>query len=314
VVSIANAVSGTRGLVRLVYRDPDHVAERLTLYAADALGPPSREWAERVTSERPDAPRAHIAEELRQQSARVARVDGAVAGTPFFVALVPGYVGYLWQEARMTLRIAALYGRDPTDMQTAAEALVLRGVHPTIDAAERALREARAHPLPDAPSKRRPLRTWYDSVYRLLVFGGFLGAPGDEGVERSRLRTVAGFVLATLIWATTWIFPVTFMIAMSWACESHARTLGRRALAFYDGEAASAQAAAALAAARHDRGRDRRRAIRGIGLGLSIAIPIVFVAYANHIRNTVGINWLGAIGALVALSLVGAVWVAASRR
>jgi hypothetical protein len=312
--SVRSAFSGTRGLVRLVYRDPDHVAERLTLYAAGALGPQSREWAERVQRERPGTPRAHIAEELRRQSAGVARVDGAVAGTPFFIALVPGYVAYLWQEARMTLRIAALYGRDPTDMHTAAEALVLRGVHPTMEDAERSLRDVRARPLPEAPATRRPLRTWYDSVYRLLVFGGFLEAPGNGAAHRSRLRTVAGAVLATLIWATTWVFPVTFMIAMSWGCESHARTLGRRALAFYDGDAASAQAAAALAAARHDRGRDRRRAIRSIGLGLSIAIPIVFVAYANHVRNTVGINWLGAIGALVALSLVGAVSVAASRR
>ena len=50
---------------------------------------------------------------LGTQSARIARLQGMVAGTPFYLALVPGYMNYLWQEARMNLRLAALYGRDP---------------------------------------------------------------------------------------------------------------------------------------------------------------------------------------------------------
>ena len=47
---------------------------------------------------------------------------------------------------------------------------------------------------------------------------------------------------------------------------------------------------------------------------LSIAVPIAFVAYADHVRNTTGVNWLGALGALVAVSLVIATTVIASRR
>ena len=62
-----------------------------------------------------------IAEELRTQSAQVARIDGAITGTPFLIALVPGYLGYLWQEGRMVLRTAALYGRDPRELDTSAD-------------------------------------------------------------------------------------------------------------------------------------------------------------------------------------------------
>ena len=80
-------------------------------------------------------PRPVIAEELRIQTAQVARIDGAVAGTPFLIALVPGYLAYLWQEGVMERRIAALYGFDPRDVETSAKILVLRGVHPTLDAA-----------------------------------------------------------------------------------------------------------------------------------------------------------------------------------
>ena len=49
-------------------------------------------------------------------------------------------------------------------------------------------------------------------------------------------------------------------------------------------------------------------------LALSIAVPIGFVAYADHVRQTTGINWLGALGALVAASLVIATTVFARRR
>ena len=41
------------------------------------------------------------------------------------MALVPGYINYLWQEIRMTLRLASLYGRDPGELRTAAEVLSL---------------------------------------------------------------------------------------------------------------------------------------------------------------------------------------------
>ncbi len=135
--------SGSRDLWRVVYRDPEHVPERLTLYTAGRLGDPSRDWAQSVRSSRPDTPRAKLAEELRTQSAHVARIDGAISGTPFLIALVPGYLTYLQQEMRMTLRIAALYGHDPRGLRTSAEMLALRGVHPDVETAEAALNAVR---------------------------------------------------------------------------------------------------------------------------------------------------------------------------
>src|SRR3954447_4301538 len=205
-------------------------------------------------------------------SAQLARIDGAAAGTPFFIALVPGYLSYLWQEGRMGLRIAALYGHDPAELRTAAEMLALRGVHPTADEAAEALTASRAAPPPEKPAARRPLRAWIDSVHRLLIFGGFLSAPaeepaGDEPPKGGRLRALAGLAVAGAIWLTTWVLPVTFMIAMAWACESHTRQLGRRALLLYDGDAATPEAAIAAADEGHDRGHDRRQILRTIAIG-----------------------------------------------
>jgi hypothetical protein len=313
---VRRTLSGSRQLVRIAYRDPEHVAERLTLYGAQHLGEPSLDWAHRVREARPDVPRAVVAEELRTQSAQVARIDGAIAGTPFLIALAPGYLGYLWQEGRMVLRTAALYERDPRELDTSAEVLALRGVHPTVDAAREALLGVRDLPLPEKPAARRPLRTWVRSIYVLLIFGGFLSAPSDARDESAHpwLKASVGFLVGATIWVITWVFPITFMIAMAWGCETHTRQLGRRALIFYDGEADTTQAAIAAAGERQDRGHGKREILRATLLVLSVAVPIGFVAYANHVRQSTGISWLAAIGALVALSLVVTTTVIASRR
>lgn len=313
---VKGALSGWRTLARIAYRDPGHVAERLTLLATNRQGEAALAWAHDVREQRPDTAAAVIAEDLRMQSAQVARVDGAIAGTPFLVALVPGYLNYLWQEARMVLRTAALYGHDPRTLRAAAQMLVLRGVHPTVEAAEDELRRVIDVPLPDKPATRRPLRTWVRSVYALLIFGGFMSAPSDKREEdrRPRLKAAAGMLIAGIVWVTTWVFPVTFMVAMAWACETHARQLGRRALIFYDGDAETAQAAIAAAKGGEDRGHDKRAILRSILLFLSLAVPILFIAYSNHIRQTSGVDWVVALGGLAALSLVIAVAVFSSRR
>ena len=313
---VGGRLSAGRRLARIAYRDPEHVAERLTLYGSQQVGEDSLAWAQGVQEERPDVPRGVIAEEVRIQTAQVARIDGAVSGTPFLIALVPGYLAYLWQEGVMERRIAALYGRDPRTLDTCAQILVLRGVHPTVDVASTELLKVRDAPLPEKPTARRPLRTWVRSIYVLLIFGGFLSASSDEGKKSGhwRLKAAVGVLIGGAIWVITWVLPVSFMIAMAWGCESHARSLGRRTLSFYGGESAGAEAAAGAGDTDENGGRTKRELVRGALLALSIVVPIAFVAYADHVRQSTGINWLGAVGALVAASLVIATTVIARRR
>lgn len=154
------AASVPREFVRIAYRDPDHVCERMTLYACQRLAAPARDWAQRTKEAHPEADLRELAAGLGVQSARIARMEGAVAGTPFYVALIPGYLNYLWQELRMTLRLAALYGRDPATLTTAAEALWLRGVCPSIQSAEAGLVAMQATGLPPKPQRRRSPRVW----------------------------------------------------------------------------------------------------------------------------------------------------------
>jgi hypothetical protein len=310
------ALSEWRQLAVAAYRDPEHVAERFALHNTQRLAEPSRQWAQRVRQERPDAPRAVIAEEQRTQSARAAAIDGAVAGSPFLIALIPGYVAYLRQEARMLLRTAALYDRDPRTLDATAEILALRGVHPTIDEARSALLEVQAVPVPDNPTKRRPLRTWVRAGYVMLILGGFLSGSSTNGKQAShpKLKTLFACLIAFTLWVITWVLPVTFMLAMAWGCDTNARALGRRALIFLDSDPDKAQAA--ITAAKHTKepGHYRRQILRATLLILSIVIPLGFIAWADHQRQSTGITGLSAAGALVAVSLVIGTAIAATRR
>jgi hypothetical protein len=85
-------------------------------------------------------------------------------------------------------------------------------------------------------------------------------------------------------------------------------------LLYYDGDADSARDAIREADDKTDHGHDRRQILRAVALFLSVAIPIGFIAVVDHYRQSTGFNWVGALGALVALSLVIAVAVVAGRK
>ena len=130
----------------------------------------------------------------------------------------------------MERRIAALYGHDPRDLETCAQILVLRGVHPTIEAARAALVKVRNTELPEKPTKRRPLRVWVRSIWTLLIFGGFVSAPSETQRDKYahwRLKATLGFYRRHADLGHHLGLAGRFMIAMAWACESHARSLGQ---------------------------------------------------------------------------------------
>jgi len=313
--TIRQRLAGWKRLATIAYRDPEHVAVRLTLFGSDRVGADAVERAERVQAQRPDVPRAVIAEEVRIQTAQVSRINGAVAGTPFLIALVPGYLAYLWQEGVMERRTAALYGHDPRALKTCAQILVLRGAYPTVELAHEELLKVRDTPLPDKPTKRRPIRVWVQSGYMMLVFGGFLSAPSSkkEREEHWKRKAFFGALIGGGIWLITWVLPVSFMIAMAWGCESHARSLGTHTLEYFGGKE-EVQARDAAAGDDDGPGRTKRDVLRAALLLLSIAVPIGFIAYADHVRQSTGVNWLGALGALVAASVVIATTIFARRQ
>ena len=303
-------------LVRLAKRDPHHIPERLTIYTVDRHADEARVWAQRARDAAPDSSPAVLADGQRRRTISTARIDGAVAGTPFFIALVPAYIAFLRQEVRFHLRVAALYGHDPADPRVAADFLVLRGVHKDPEQALADLEVVRATPLPP-PGERTPLKSWYQAIVRILIIAGFLSAPEEEETTQltrwAKVMRAVRFVVAGLIWALTWILPLTFMIMMSWACESDARRFGQRVITRY-GEVGDDIAIAIAAADRQAGGNRALTVARGALVVLSVAIPLALIAATvAGGKGPLGVNVPDTIGALAALALVIGVSIAALR-
>ena len=312
-----NSLRVPGGIVRLARRDPHHIPERLTIYAVVRHADGAQAWARQARETSPGSSLAALADGQRRRTISTARIDGAVAGTPFFIALVPAYIAFLRQEVRFHLRVAALYGHDPADPHVAADFLVLRGVHKDPEQALAELEVVRATPLPPA-GERTPLRSWYEAIVRILILAGFLSAPEEDEETRQltrweKLMRAVRFVVAGLIWAMTWILPVTFMIMMSWACESDARRFGQRVTTRYADERDDI-AIAITSADRKAGGNKALTVARGALVLLSLAIPLAFiVATVAGGKGPLGVNVPQAAGALIALALVIGVSIAALR-
>ncbi len=304
------------GLVLLARRDPHHIPERLTIYAVDRQADAARAWARRARDAAPNISPSALADGQRRRTISTARVDGAVAGTPFFIALVPAYIAFLRQEVRFHLRVAALHGRDPADPRVAADFLVLRGVHEDSEEALAELEVVRATPLPP-PHARTPLKSWYRAVVSILILAGFLSPPEDadprQATRGEKVMRPVRSVVAGLIWALTWILPVTFMIMMSWACESDARRFGQRVTTRYAEE--GTDIAMAITTADRKAGGNRALTVaRGVLVVLSAVIPLALIVSAvAGGTGPLGVTVPETIGALAALALVLGVSTAAVR-
>ena len=65
--------------------DPDRAAERFVLFAVDTLAEKSRAC---VATLDPDLPQL-VSERLRARAVHLCRVQGAISGTLFLIALIP---------------------------------------------------------------------------------------------------------------------------------------------------------------------------------------------------------------------------------
>jgi hypothetical protein len=330
----ADAVSVPRELLRILRRHPRQLPERLMLFAVRRLGAPTRTWAQGVRGEGGEAEAAGLAgrcaEEVRATIA-ASRVDGAVAGTPFFIALVPAYVAFLWAQARMTLRIAALQGRDTADEAIAAELLALRGVYGSVEEAATALAHLEQQPPTPSGWRERGV-VWFELVRRILVLAAFAGPSSPEGARPSRARQLLLGAFGVAIWLSTWVLPVTFMVVMAWGCERSTRELGAIALDYYGVGAAAEAGPSADASAdattegvpgaalppgrlgpgapsppgRLARAREPRRLPWSLIAGLSVLAPLGVIALAasTHVHHG---PWVAFVAPLAGLALVLAI-------
>jgi hypothetical protein len=200
------------------------------------------------------------------------------------ISLVPGYLAYLRQPGRMLLRTAAFYDRD----LHALEVLALRGVHPTVDEARSALLAVQDVPMPESRARKADCpAAMADVGQRHLRAADLRRVPLRPLRQTQRGRSCLaegrdrGAVRARGLGDHLRV-PFSFMLSMAWGCDSSTRTLGRRALTFYDTEQA------AITAAKQQRRTrlTKRQILRATLLALSFAIPIAFIAYVVEDHQT----------------------------
>jgi hypothetical protein len=287
--------AGLAALRRLVRAHPERLPEYMALFATHQQAPSVREWAERhpVALSSPEHDR--LLREMRHDLLAFSRINGALSGTPFFIALVPAYVSVLREQARTALRIGALHGRDPGAPERPAEVLVFLDVYPNVPAAEASLARIRL-PSAEESSGLRQVggpRAWVEVVTQVLVLAGFIEPSPDKTKPRRATRALRT-ALALGLWALTWIVPITFMLFMAYTCEGRTRKVFDRALRYYgDVEVDKDEWKRSSSQWR------RERPVRAFLLGVTLLIPL---GLAGYVAQTESSGWIKALGGLLALT------------
>jgi hypothetical protein len=288
-------LASLRGLIRA---HPERMPEYLALFATQQQAPTVREWAERHPVAPASPEHDKLLREMRHDLLGFSRVNGALSGTPFFIALVPAYISVLREQVRTALRIGALHGRDPGGPERPAEVLVFLDVCPTVAAAQVRLERVRRPARDDERSGLRQvggLRAWIEVVTQVLILAGFI-EPSSEKTRPSRTTQMLRTVFALGLWALTWIIPITFMLFMAYACEGRTRKVFDRSLRFY-GDVEVDKAAWKQSSSQWR----RERPARAVLLGVSLLVPF---GLAGYVAQTGTSGWIKALGGLVALTTV----------
>jgi hypothetical protein len=291
--------AGVASLLRLIRAHPERMPEYLALFATHQQAPSVREWAARHPED-PGSP-AHdkLLREMRHDLLGFSRINGALSGTPFFIALVPAYLSVLREQVRTGLRIGAMHGRDPEAPERPAEVLVFLDVCPTVSAAQARLEQIRLPAAEDEKTGLRQvggLRAWIEVVTQVLILAGFIGPSSPDKVKPKRMTRALRTVFALGLWALTWIVPITFMLFMAYTCEGRTRRVFDHALRFYgDVEVDKDEWKKSSSQWR------RERPVRVVLLGVTLLIPL---GLAGYVAQSGSSGWIKALGGLVALTTV----------
>lgn len=133
-----------------VAADPANTAHYLALAAVERFGSEATASAQQLRAEHPESSRDELAEIVKSRHVRLARYEGAAAGLPpslaplvgSVISIPPDLAMLAWIQCRMVMHVAAIYERDMTHPDRAAELLVLQGFYNSTEAARTAVAQA----------------------------------------------------------------------------------------------------------------------------------------------------------------------------
>jgi uncharacterized protein (DUF697 family) len=119
--------------------DPLRAPEYVALAAVEQFGPEAQAWIAEFRAQFPYVTSHHLAQVTRKRFVKLSSLSGAVAGVAGAVGAVVDIGVLAWNQARMVIYLATIYGEDPTSRDRAVELLVLQNVHKYMGAAQTAL-------------------------------------------------------------------------------------------------------------------------------------------------------------------------------
>jgi phage shock protein PspC (stress-responsive transcriptional regulator) len=105
----------------------------------EQFGPEAQEWIAEFRAQFPYVTSHHLAQVTRKRFVKLSSLSGAVAGVAGGVGAVFDFGVLAWNQARMVIYLATIYGEDPTSRDRAAELLMLQNVHKVMGTAQTAL-------------------------------------------------------------------------------------------------------------------------------------------------------------------------------
>jgi hypothetical protein len=116
-------------VLRIIWADPQHMAEHIALWSLARFGPRADAALETLRNKKPDADRDELEGLVVQKQTRVAMTEGAFVGGPFIVFVPIAFCAALLAQAQMVYELASVFGHEPNDRTRAAELLVLLGAY-----------------------------------------------------------------------------------------------------------------------------------------------------------------------------------------
>ena len=256
--------------------DPRHAADLSVLHAFPLLTAHAQEWWRIQQQKRPDAPPEHTARKALRRSTGIARRGGIITGSSFYVGMVPAMAMIYFEQLAMVLRIAAVYGRDPSSPSRVAEILVIQGRHASVPEAAAALR-----------SMGRPSSERRQSSETRTVTEALRQVPSMVGLRFRKMsgRSPIDYVVAIAQIASYFVPVVSIPV---WAASNAraTRQLGRATIDFYRQQPADARVDVGVVPPRIKR-RTRQVLIAMIvplALALGVLVTLVGARYGHHLR------------------------------
>jgi len=272
--------------------DPLHAAEIAVLYALPQLTPHVKMWWSKTSHTRPSDSPDRIAKRVLRRSASVARRGGLITGSSFFVGMIPAMAMIYCEQLIVVLRIAAVYGRDPSDPARAAEVLVFQGRYSTVQDAADGLQKAGA--AADSRRSVPEVRTFFEVVRQLP---SIIGLRVRKFTARSPIDIVIAFAEVA-----SYLIPVVSMPVWTYASARATRRLGHAAINFYSQPVVTEQTLKpSIVLPSRPKPKTRKLLIVSVvPLGLTLGVLFWFLPLGLYHH---GLRWVGLVISELALAL-----------